>query len=547
MDKEKKHDIKKFNRIAQEHGVEYAINAVLNQEHIEQETSSENPLNVNLNLQMPESSESDSLSPKSVVQSIANHARFILIMYIIFSMLGASAAFLYTHLARTHTGVATAIIMFGFPEADEGLDPHGLPLNVNMLQSPYVIGQALDYLGLRERGISAEDVRHGFSIRGVVPHDVLDEIMLIREHATRLPERLIYLEPVVYHPTKFVLQLERRGSLAGLRDQDMTDLLDQIVAQYVAYFVRTYNEFQFMDVIVGHFDPSLYDYFEIVRVLDGTVGNMLSYVDSMRYVAPDFRSPTTQMTFGDIRANLSLVRTVDINHVSALITINNMSRNRERSARILEHNIARMEIEMAVARAGAELSLYLANEVYLHEQWVFPYMWQPGDFQRGDLQGYIHRRDTTRIYEDLLRDVLRYSGTVSQLEENIAFYQIRLEGLRSSTNPANPGDVQFVQENIPRLFAALQDWENIVNQTVEDYLLMELYREAVRVLAPAYFSNSLAAYLQLMVMIVIGAGFAGIIISILIALYRGPGTNKPQKVKSVNPQSKFYREINAGN
>jgi len=449
------------------------------------------------------------VSVKSAMQSLGKNIRYILIFFVTFLLISVAASFAYFYVTRQHTGSATALVMFGFPEAEEGLDPRGLPLDANAMRSPFVIGQALDALELRQRGISAEDIRSNLSLNAVVPHDTLDRVLLIRESALRDPARLMELEEVFYHPTQFLLQLNRAGNLASLSGQEMDKLLNEIVRQYATYFVQTFNELYFLDVVVGHFDPAEYEYFEIVQILRGTISNMLSYTNSMKNTAPDFRSPTTMMTFRDIWANLELVRTVDIHRVSALIHANNMSRNRSRSAIILEYNISRMEAEMAVARADAESALFLID-LYERETWSLPHM---EDY-------YVYSR-ATEMYDGLFKNARDNSEKANQLEVDINNYRESLLALSGAISPSDPHDVRFVEDAIPQLFASLRDWETTVNQTVEDFLTLELYRDAVRLVSPSGFVSSMAAYRQMMIWIVLAGSIAGLFIGALVALYKG--------------------------
>jgi len=458
--------------------------------------------------------EEEGATVRTVLGTIFGRSRFIVIMVLCFAVLGAGAAYAYVTFARDYTGLAAAIIMFGFPEAEEGLDPHGMALDANVIRSPYVIGKALDNLGLRERGFSAEGVRANMTVAAVTPHDALDRIMLIRDSAERLPERLIYLEEVFHHSTQFVVSLYRGDELSELSGYEIVELLNEIIASYVEHFIDTYNAFRLLDVIVGHFDPSEYDFFEVVHILRGTVNNMLSYTEAMRLFAPDFRSPTTQMTFGDIWTNLNLLNTIEISRVSALVHVNNMSRNRARSANIIEYNIGRMEVQRAIALANAEDALFLITDVYQHEQWVFG----TGVHEVGE---HLLTVRATEVYDELIRDIQHYRRVVNRLDQDIAFYRERLANLRAARNPADPNDVRFVEQAIPELFVSLQNWENIINQTVEDYLTLELYRDAVRVLTPADFRTSFNAYRVRMALIVLAAMAIGGFLAVLVALYQG--------------------------
>jgi len=458
----------------------------------------------------PSVQDDSGFSVKNIAQTIMSQMRIIILMFVLFLVLGIGAAFAYINFTRTHTGTAAAVVLFGFPNAEEGLDPLGNRLDVNRIRSPYVIGNALDALGLRERGISAESIRANMVLRGVVPFDPLHQLMIIHDIATRVPARLEDVEGVIYHPTMFTIQLYRRGELASLSEQEINELLNEIIYQYQVYFSRTYSELNFLDIIVTHFDPQLFDYFELITILNGTVNNMISYTQSRRDDAPDFRSPNTQMTFGDIWSNLGILRDVEISRISALVHTNNMSRDRARAANILEYQIMRMEMERAVSRMNAEDALYLASEVYVHDTWVYHHAGDRFHYDRG-----------SELYDRFLEYTLDYRRNANWLDVEIAFYRDRVTALRAARNPASPQDIAFVEANIPVIFNALANWEDMINQTVQDYLEMELFGDAVRLLSPSRFTNSMRAYRSQMLLIILVAASAGAFLGAMVALYKG--------------------------
>jgi len=466
------------------------------------------PHEVKVTLQPPAHEES-AFSVRTVANTIMSQMRIIILMFTLFLILGIGAAFAYINFTRTHTGVAGAVILFGFPQAEQGLDPLGSRLDVNRIRSPYVIGNALDNLELRERGISAESIRANLVLRGVVPFDAIHQLMRIHDIAARVPMRLEEVEGVIYHPTMFALQLYRRGALESLNEQEINELLNEIIFQYKEYFHRTYSDVYFLDVVVTHFDPLEYDYFELITILNGTLGNMISYTESRFNVAPDFRSPNTQMTFGDIRANLNLIRDVDVTRIAALVHTNNMSRDRTRSANILEYQVIRMEMERTRNQANADDALFLAD-LYTRDTFVYHHGGERFFYERG-----------SQTYSNFLQSAFNYKREVNRLDVEIEFYQNRVNSLRSIPNPANPNDVIFVEEAIPTILESLKNWENIINQTVQDYLTIELFGDAVRILSPSRFSNSMAAYRQQMILIVLVAAAAGAFLGAMIALYKG--------------------------
>jgi len=459
--------------------------------------------------------ESKGISVRRVIQTILSYNRLVLFVFAFFLLIGVISAVIYREIrvrSAPVQGYVRASVLFGFPNAEEGLDPLGNPLNVNMMRSPYVIGQALDYLDMRERGISAEDIRSNLNIYRVVPHDALDNILLIRETAARLPQRLEALEEVLFHSTQFILQMYRRGALSSLTESEMTSLLDAIVRAYQVYFIPAYSGFYFLDVVMGHFDPSTLDFPHIMQTMQGSLDNMVSYTEGMLARSQDFRSPSTQMTFRDIVTNLELLRDIELAQINAVVHVNNLSRDRARSADYLEYRVLRMQMEHDVAVANANDFLHLVTEVYEHQQWLLPYTHSEHHF--------FPR--ASELYGELLRNAQYYMILANELASDIAFYTTRIANLRTAQNPASAADIAFVEDAIPRILDSMRDWESVINRTADDFYRLDLYADAVRLVYPANFRMTYPpSFRERMVLIVLVFGAAGLFFAAMIALYKG--------------------------
>ena len=455
----------------------------------------------------------DGFSFKSVAQTLIARSRMITVVLLIFILLGVGAAVGYVFVVSSHSGVASTMIAFTFPRAEEGLNPHGQPLDVYSIRSPYVIANALESTELRDR-VTVNAVRQNMRIGAVTSHAALEEILQIRDSAARLPERLIYVGEVPNYPTEYVVYLYRGGALSDLEDQEISDLLDAIIRSYVDFFVETYHPFRLMELTLNTFDPDEYDYMEIVRVFNIAANNMLSTVARFSNAAPNFRSPTTQLTFGDIGAQVDLLRMLDITRVGAVVNASNMSRNRQRMISIMEYNLARMERDMGWARANAA-DLMLLVELYELEQWFFTQA-----FNYRDLDRMTHFR-SSELYDYMFNEIMYYMIMANTLEADIAFYRRQLESMRAAQTPADPRDILFVEGVIPQILDALQHWETMITQTTEDFIALEVYREGVQVLRPAIFRSTLNAHFRQMAMIVAASIVVGLFVGVLVALYQG--------------------------
>lgn len=432
----------------------------------------------------------------------------------IFFVIGLGLSFLYDNSVRTgNNGSASALIMFGFTGAEEGLDPMGNAFNINQLASPYVIGLALDSLGFRELGISAEAVREGLRVNAINAHQNLELISIWHGTILTNPGRLTEIEPYLFSPTQFLLTIHHVGSLATLNSQQIMDLLNEIIYQYSNYFVSAYGNFAFLDVIMTHFDPDRHDFFEIIGMLNSTVNHMISYSNIMRNNAielglEDFQSPRTQMTFNDIIQGLNIIRNLELTTIASLVHVTNMSRDPVRAANILEYRVTRMNMDYEVYRANAANVLFLADDVFQHQTWFLAY------------DNFYEASRATEVYDLFLRDQQRLTEEANRLYSEISFYRNRISTLRSAPGIATPEEVAYVESSIPYIINRIDEWSDIINQTVQDFMTLGVFRDAIRVLTPANYTSPSGASNISLILITAVVTLLGFALGAVVVLYR---------------------------
>jgi len=447
------------------------------------------------------------------ISSILRRWFFILAIFIVFFGASILVAFYVTDRNRPHTGFVRAIIRFDFIEAEEGLDPLGMPLNFQMMRSPYVIGRAMDVAEIRHLGIAPETIRSNFHVRPVTPHDVINRFLIVDQ--LRPAQRLGELEELVLHPTEFYLRMYRRGALDALTDQDMTNLLNAIISEYQAYFARAYNDIAFLDVIVGYVDHSRRDFSDLISISRTAINDMVSYVEYLRGLSPNFRSPSTGRTFGDVSRTLDLIMDVDINRLAALIHVENISRDHNMEAAMLEYEVHRLRFDYLVLRMNEDDAIFLIRDVYTQEQWFM-----------GHMAEYIFRH--RQVHDELIRYAYYYTRLANELYGIILYNEARIEALRrGETNPvyqahqSTPEQIAFIESGLEGVFVTLEMLENEINVMVNDFFEMELFRDAIRVQTPGGFVTVPANNIQQITQIVLAGSAVGLFFGIIISLYRG--------------------------
>jgi organic radical activating enzyme len=305
-----------------------------------------------------------------------------------------------------------------------------------------------------------------------------------------------------------MLRMQQKGNLELLTEKEMNSLLNEIIRQYNIYFLEAYGDHYPFDAITGDFDAAQYDYNEVMRILTNYVNNMINYCDSKRTQAPNFRSPTTEMTFGDILTNVTIIRTVNIQRIRSMVYIGNMSRNLNQLINRYEYDIYRMTMEMNASLKNAEISKELADT-----------------YQKNTLMTFDSMRDSisfsalSEVYDRLLLESLTQSKRANELYEEINFYNERLSALRAQNRNTNIEDVLFIENEIETIVSSLLSWATVINQTVYDYLTLDALKDITQILVPVHYTDTLALYYRRMAMLAVGATCAGLFLSVLMVLW----------------------------
>jgi len=451
----------------------------------------------------------DGISIVGIIHAFAKGKVMVLGVTLVAFAIGVVAAFGFYFVTRSDSGRAEAILTYNFKGIERGVDPKGKTMDVNQIKSPYVIDLALQDSGFYEDGITVEDVRTNVAIEGILPEDAVQRMLVIRNIAEKEPSRLEDLLDKEHYPAQYYVRLKRAGNLESLNKTQMTELLDRLLRAYTEYFIEEYSDRYILDSITEDFDPSKYDYPEVVRILNNQINNMVSYCDIKKNASPDFRSPTTQMTFGDIISNLELIKSVDVSRISALVHMMKMSRDPERLALVYEYSIRQMEMDQKVAQQSSASSKAAADSYQKDTALVVGVTGESTSVTQG-----------SNVYDSLLNQSISQSDRANRLTQDIAFYKQLLAELGEGERGGRPQDFEYVEGAIPDIQESLRKWVRLANETVDDYFILEEFKQATKVVIPAHYQGALQEHKMTFLLIIAGLTFAGFFFGFLASIWK---------------------------
>ncbi len=208
-------------------------------------------------------------------------------------------------------------VSFSFKSFARGEYPDHSKFQPDDLRAPDVIAAALKRQGLDSSEDFQGKIRAALTVEGVISPIVIKERDRLRAAGQ---------SPPPYLPDEFLitLTLPRKFPLSA-RQREL--LLSQIASSYEEKFQTTYAEVP--EGFGSAFDSlSKADYFEYELILDKEVENIMNYVVQQLDQAKTFRSPTTNLSFNDLRRQTDIFSQIQLSETLGLIRQNGLSSDR---------------------------------------------------------------------------------------------------------------------------------------------------------------------------------------------------------------------------
>ena len=216
---------------------------------------------------------------------------------------------------------ASATIQFSFNGAGEGKAPNGYPFDVNGIYSEEVLTNALETSGLQDK-YTTEDISNNLTIIGVYPEDIVKQMTAYNSLLDADADQQAAMAD--YHATLYNVTLYNDFDTTVSQDTLKT-LLANILNSYRDYFVKTSAfSLQKTDPIT---DLEEYDYTQQLLAISEAASQQSRFAQEMADKASDFR--TDRKGFDDIVISYDNLKS-DIDRLDANITLNTLSRDRER-------------------------------------------------------------------------------------------------------------------------------------------------------------------------------------------------------------------------
>jgi len=253
-------------------------------------------------------------------------------------------------LKNSNTFVASEVIHYNDPQAEQGLTPTGSKLDVNEIKSSAVMSKVVNKMGLT--GIYSVD-----SLISRISITPLPDEDKIAQKEAKLEEG----EEYVYEPSTYIVSFTATNN-------EGTDfartILDETLDVYFAEYSQEYVNVAPTKNVIENIESENYDYIEMVEMIDTGIDETLSTLYQRMDQNPYYRSTKTGVSFSDLADEFSYIRHVKLSALFSKIYKYQITKNKtvlisDYTTRIDNNNILNTKEENIVKDTVAVIDAYV--------------------------------------------------------------------------------------------------------------------------------------------------------------------------------------------
>ncbi|MCH5184872.1 MAG: hypothetical protein J1F64_01975 [Oscillospiraceae bacterium] len=417
-----------------------------------------------------------------IFKRLKNKERLFLRIMCIFAIIGFCSG-IYTPISRNIRSV-NAAVSFRYDGIESGLAPDGSKLDISKIKSVNIVEKALNNSGISN--VDAAEVSRRISIHGVIPQNIIDRIVVIDKIAETRPETAKELLDLEYNSTQYVLTfdfapLKISGKKACL-------ILNAVLEEYRKYFHDAYYDEQMLGTSVNVLDYSTYDFDEALDILEEQSDMVIAYLNKMTAETKDFRSPSTQLRYSDIKSAVNILKDIDIAKIYSTVYTYNISVDRNKMIKYYEY-LAEQETRTLNEAVKRKEAIQSAIDNYQKD----PIVIAGSEEQSAQLSSLSVAGD---IYDSLIDRNIDAAAEIASVSKEIERYNERIQTInRLQSQNVNISEEDYeaaeaeAEAGIKETAEKLSGYIDSIGIITREYYESENYNDAYRISAPASYSG----------------------------------------------------------
>lgn len=217
-------------------------------------------------------------------------------------------------LKSSNTYVASEVIHYNDPAAEQGVTPTGSKLDVNEIKSSSVMSKVVERMGLT--GIYSVD-----SLISRVSITPLPDADKLAQKEAKLEEG----EEYIYEPSTYIVSFTATNNEGSVFART---ILDETLDVYFAEFSQKYVNVAPANNVIDNIESENYDYIELVELIDTGVDQTLSTLYQRMDQNPYYRATGTGVSFSDLADDFNYLRSVRLSSLFSQIYKYQITKNK---------------------------------------------------------------------------------------------------------------------------------------------------------------------------------------------------------------------------
>ncbi len=221
----------------------------------------------------------------------------------------------YFKLSRSNTYIASEVIHYNDPQAEQGLAPTGDKLDVHEIKSSAVMSKVVDKMGLT--GIYSVDSL--ISRINITPIEDKDKAL---QKEAKLEEG----EEYIYEPSTYIVSF---AATSGEGADFARTILDETLDVYFAQFSQKYVNVAPANNIVENLGKGNYDYIEMLELIDTSIEDTVTTLYQRIEQNNFYRSTETGESFSDLAEEFNYIRQVKLSELFSKVYKHQLTKNKQ--------------------------------------------------------------------------------------------------------------------------------------------------------------------------------------------------------------------------
>ena len=258
----------------------------------------------------------------------------------------------YFKLSTSNTYIASEVIHYNDPQAEQGLAPTGDKLDVNEIKSSAVMSKVVDKMGLT--GIYSVDSL--ISRISITPIEDADKV-------ARKDAKLEEGEEYIYEPSTFIVSFT---ATSGEGPDFARTILDETLDVYFERFSQKYVNVAPTNNTIENLNKNDYDYIETMELIDTSIDNTLNALYQRIDQNSFYRSAETGVSFSELADDFNYLRQVKVSALFSKIYKYQITKDKavllsDYKTRIDSNNISNSKEESIIADVVTVIDAYVGK------------------------------------------------------------------------------------------------------------------------------------------------------------------------------------------